>query len=1153
VTANQTQYYFIGGTMTTEIPSYVRREADAELVAALIAGQFCYVLTPHQTGKSSLMVRTEEQLRKQGVEVVAFELTGIGSNLTADQWYEGLLHVIRRKLDPHKLGLDPELKEFWSTHSDVGPLQRWLRCLREVVLERIKGDLVIFVDEIQYVLNLPFSTDEFFAGIRELHNRRSEDPELNRLTFCLLGVAAPSDLIADTGTTPFNIGTRIELTDFDEVEITPLVGGMGRADATARHLLKRVLYWTGGHPYLTQCLCQEVAIDSSVKGVRGIDKKCKELFLSAHAHESSPNLEDLNKRIVGLDDASRASVLDIYQRIRRGKRVFDDDTNAVTSILRLSGMTRSLNGSLRVRNRIYQRAFGKSWVMANMPDAELRRQKVAYRKGLLRATGVALAVFLAMMVATGEILTQRHQLKELLEISKENEKKAHESERIAQENEKRATEAAVHWQRSEEATRNQQERAENALNLKEIAERNARLQARVAREASRLAKNNEDRAVRNAREIKIISARARIQEFSVASVIIEMSNRLLQTTDKTEAPYWRNIAGWLLSKIGAHRSSIQEYTEALSIDEHNLQALYSRSYEYDITGNPQGAVSDLEKYLKYDPNSAPAHLNLGYGQGEMRQYDAARQSIELAIKELLPGPGETLQTKVADEITRRTYRTALFVNTSSLRAALLYELANLRAYEGGEGFEHALGDADRVLKHERQMTTLGMHARKDLGASAAQDAYLFALNWAYLHLEGNQADYGAWASIGALWERADFAGQALTSYIRFRSEYRLHPDARYSKLAIWVEGRVKALKVSDSSNRDQPELGDDDVRALILEAEVSISRFYHETNVRLTNVDIASIRPNEDKDTTSRQSDSTEADRKRYYDALKRDYLERIEPGLKRAAVSHQDNIDLMLVIARLYGWESKYDDAEQAYNVILSHYPRSAAAWQERAEIRRLRNKGADKTSAIADLRRSIELNPTDGSSIFELAEWLFGTDGDEALGLFRRSLEVGCLPRQLPYAYGYEALELNKKKLYQEALEKTRVAIGIKPEETTFYQLRAVVQLDEGKLPKERIKSELITGYEAALDLQIRSGKPASFQEYHDRFVYLAARFSPTDEELAELGIKISEAIRDPKDASNERVMGFWRGLLEDKSFKGHESFIRNEIARLGALRKH
>jgi hypothetical protein len=50
------------------------------------------------------------------------------------------------------------------------------------------------------------------------------------LTFCLLGVAAPADLIQDVRTTPFNIGRRIELNDFTEQEAAPLAEGLGNQE-----------------------------------------------------------------------------------------------------------------------------------------------------------------------------------------------------------------------------------------------------------------------------------------------------------------------------------------------------------------------------------------------------------------------------------------------------------------------------------------------------------------------------------------------------------------------------------------------------------------------------------------------------------------------------------------------------------------------------------------------------------------------------------------------------------------------------------------------------------------------------------------------------------------------------------------------------------
>ena len=56
--AIQSSFYVTGGTLQRDARSYVRRQADAALYAALQQGQFAYVLTSRQMGKSSLMVRT---------------------------------------------------------------------------------------------------------------------------------------------------------------------------------------------------------------------------------------------------------------------------------------------------------------------------------------------------------------------------------------------------------------------------------------------------------------------------------------------------------------------------------------------------------------------------------------------------------------------------------------------------------------------------------------------------------------------------------------------------------------------------------------------------------------------------------------------------------------------------------------------------------------------------------------------------------------------------------------------------------------------------------------------------------------------------------------------------------------------------------------
>ena len=156
-------------------------------------------------------------------------------------------------------------------------------------------------------------------------------------------------------------------------------------------LLKRILHWTSGHPYLTQRLCRAALESSATEDLSAeqlIDRLCEDVFFSHRARDRDDNLIFVRERVLR-SEVDRARLLDLYLRVRNRQRVPDDETNPLVSSLRLSGITRLESGRLRVRNRFYERAFDAAWVKQNLPDAEVRRQREAYRRGVVRTLTLA--------------------------------------------------------------------------------------------------------------------------------------------------------------------------------------------------------------------------------------------------------------------------------------------------------------------------------------------------------------------------------------------------------------------------------------------------------------------------------------------------------------------------------------------------------------------------------------------------------------------------------------------------------------------------------------------------------------------------------------------------------------------------------------------
>ncbi len=394
IETSSTYEYQVGGSLDSDAPSYVTREADSALYHALKAGQFCYVLNSRQMGKSSLRVRTMKRLQAEGTVCVFIDLTGMGKqDVTPEKWYAG---IVQSLVSSCQLAPKIQWRNWWRERQDLlSPVQRLSLFIEEVLLVEVKQNIVIFVDEIDRVLSQEFPLDDFFALIRCFLEQRDTHPDYKRLTWALLGVATPSNLIRDKTQTPFNIGKAIELEGFGAKEVQPLVAGLKGKIECPEVVIREILDWTGGQPFLTQKLCKLV-IQEVERGETSNLSPSSTLIepssTSLNNRRSIPN-PTLVEQVVKLRLVENWEVTDdpehlrtIRDRIlRNGERVgrllglyqkilqqgeIPTEGSAEQMELRLSGLVVERQGKLTVYNHIYEMVFDRNWLERKL--AELR-------------------------------------------------------------------------------------------------------------------------------------------------------------------------------------------------------------------------------------------------------------------------------------------------------------------------------------------------------------------------------------------------------------------------------------------------------------------------------------------------------------------------------------------------------------------------------------------------------------------------------------------------------------------------------------------------------------------------------------------------------------------------------------------------------------
>ena len=358
-------FYKVGGTLPIDSDSYVTRKEDNDLCDFLEKGEYCYVFNSRQMGKSSIKDKTQKKLTEKGIIGIDIDLQGIGTNLSQKEWYGSFIYNL---LTAVSLENNLDLGTWLESRLHLSPT-KWLNdFIAYELLTFIQEKIVIFIDEIDCIFDLPFR-DDFFSLIRFFYNQRNRNQDYKRLTFCLLGVATPSDLIQNPAQSPFNIGRAVELKGFEFDESLVLAEGLQEVASNPQNVLRSILSWTGGQPFLTQKVCSLLA-NSEVRVAEGKEKLTIAQFVRSRVIENWENNDDpvhfrtILNRLLEKEEL-KGKLLEIYRSILK-EGSFCSEGDLFEAELRLSGLVVKRKGKLQVFNPIYEEIFNETWVQKQL-------------------------------------------------------------------------------------------------------------------------------------------------------------------------------------------------------------------------------------------------------------------------------------------------------------------------------------------------------------------------------------------------------------------------------------------------------------------------------------------------------------------------------------------------------------------------------------------------------------------------------------------------------------------------------------------------------------------------------------------------------------------------------------------------------------------
>lgn len=344
--------YQARGTLTGR--SYIERDADSELRAAIqYNDRYPFFLAPRQSGKSSVMERMRSLLATEDLRIIIIDLSLFPQKSLNDfdQFVLNFMNMVYEKL-----GLAETLEERLRSLKR-GPMF-FLESVR-LLLNTLTGRIIICIDELDVLLTSEFK-DDFLSQIRALFNVRASDPLFKRIQFIVAAAVSQDAFISDPNRSPFNVGAKITLRDFNKKQVYKLVGVGNWLDrAEFEQASDRIHYWTSGSVFLSQSILEKAyRLRCVMKEPQNIceliDNIVTEIIISA-PHE-------IHFKNVEMQLRKQPSLLSLWKNWMDGRV----PNSSIKERLSLAGIS---DEKSPIRNMIYRRVFFEGGTLCLISEA----------------------------------------------------------------------------------------------------------------------------------------------------------------------------------------------------------------------------------------------------------------------------------------------------------------------------------------------------------------------------------------------------------------------------------------------------------------------------------------------------------------------------------------------------------------------------------------------------------------------------------------------------------------------------------------------------------------------------------------------------------------------------------------------------------------